>query len=78
MEEKPSKKSALIESVAEEIKKVSYLGAAGPYVILGEKDKDVVGGATLLAIALTWFIICQVVAHVLLALARKMEAEDHD
>lgn len=63
----------IVRSIAEELKKVAYVGAAGPYVVLGEASKTVVGGATLIAVSLVWFIICQTVAHLLMALDSKME-----
>ncbi len=76
MSEKPKKDRALIRSIADEVKKVAYLGAAGPYLIMGDTTKTAVGAATLITIAIAWFVICQVVAHVLLSLAVKMENED--
>lgn len=75
--EKPSSKEArIVLSIAEEAKKVSYLGAAGPYLVFGEQAKTVVGGGTLIVIALIWFIMVQIAAHAFMALAEKMEAGD--
>lgn len=74
MGEKRPKKETVIRSIADEIKKVAYLGAAGPYVIMG--DKGAVDGATLVAIALIWFLGCQSIAHFLLALADRLEVEN--
>ncbi len=76
MGDKPRKYLELIRSIADEVKKVAYLGAAGPYLIMGDETKSAVGAATLIALAVAWFILCQVVAHVMLSLAVKMENED--
>lgn len=76
MEENKPKESRLVISVADEVKKLSYLGAAGPYLMLGDEAKTVIGGSSLLAIAMVWFIICQAVAHGLLALAERMAEQD--
>jgi len=66
------KEAKLVLSIVEEAKKVSYLGAAGPYLLFGEQAKTVVGASTLIVIALVWFIMTQVVAHVLMGLAENM------
>lgn len=71
--EKTKKDLTVIRSIAEEIKKVAYLGAAGPYLIMSEKT---VGAATLVVLAIGWFVFCQVTAHVMLSLATKMENEN--
>lgn len=70
------KEAKLILSIAEEAKKVSYLGAAGPYLLFGDQAKTVVGASTLIVIALVWFIMVQLIAHALMALAEKMETND--
>lgn len=72
----PVKQAVVTRSIAEEVKKVAYVGAAGPYVLMGEQAKTIVGGSTLVAISLVWFIMCQVVAHIFMVLADKMEAND--
>lgn len=72
----PKKRSAIILSVADEVKKVSYLGAAGPYLAFGDDAKTVVGGTSMVAIALVCFILCQVIAHGLMVLANTMEVQD--
>lgn len=76
MADKPKKERALLRSIADELKKVAYLGAAGPYLIIGEGTKTAVGAATLIALAVGWFVICQVAAHLLLSLIERMEYED--
>lgn len=63
----------LVRSLAEEVKKVSYLGAAGPFLLLGDQAKSIVGGPTVLAIAIAWFILCQAAAHALIAVANAGE-----
>lgn len=44
---KPSirKEAKLVLSISEEVKKVSYLGAAGPYLLLGDQAKTAVGAS---------------------------------
>ena len=76
MGSKPDHHGVVIRSIAEEVKKIAYLGAAGPYLVMGDQARTVVGGATLVAIALVWFIMCQAVAHFLMVLAEKAEAQD--
>ena len=76
MEEKQKKTEDVIRSIADEAKKLSYIGSAGPYVILGDQAKTVVGASTIVAIAVIWFIIWQFIAHFLLSLAIKVENED--
>jgi len=76
MAEKPKKERALLRSIADELKKVAYLGAAGPYLIMGESTKTAAGAGTIIVLAVIWFVVCQVAAHVLLSLAVKMENED--
>lgn len=66
----------VVRSISEELKKVAYLGAAGPYLVFGESAKTAVTGAELLAIAIGWFIICQTIAHFLVSLAEKMEVNN--
>jgi hypothetical protein len=39
MEEKQKKTEDVIRSLADEAKKLAYVGSAGPYVILGFKQK---------------------------------------
>lgn len=68
--------SAVIKSIAEEFKKVSYLGAAGPYLVFGANARSVVDGATIIVIATVWFIIWQIVAHFLVSLAQKLEVDN--
>lgn len=72
MSDTARQRQSVIRSIADETKKVAYLGAAGPYVILGDQVLQETG--FIVAIALSWFIICQCVAHLLLALADRMEA----
>ena len=74
MGEKRSNSGTVIKSIADETKKVAYLGAAGPYVIMGEKAGA--DASALVAIALVWFIMCQSLAHFLMVLADKMEVEN--
>jgi hypothetical protein len=76
MGESPKKEGRVIRSFTEEVKKVAYLGAAGPYLMMGDQAKSIVGGSAMVAIALVWFIICQVIAHVFIALADRMEAQN--
>lgn len=76
MAETPSSEGKIIASVADEVKKLSYLGAAGPYLVLGDEAKTVIGGGTMVAIAMVWFIMCQAVAHGLIALAERMAEQD--
>lgn len=76
MSEKPRKERTLLRSIVDELKKVAYLGAAGPYLIMGESTKTAVGAGNVIVLAVIWFVICQVAAHVLLSLAEKMENED--
>lgn len=66
----------LVRSFADEVKKVSYLGAAGPFLLLGDQAKSIVGGAAVLAIAIVWFMLCQVVAHALIAAANAGETDN--
>ena len=66
----------LVRSFAEEVKKVSYLGAAGPFLLLGGQVKSIVGGATVLAIAIVRFMLCQAVAHTLIAAANAGETDN--
>lgn len=73
MGDKRPKNETVIRSIADETKKVAYLGAAGPYVIMG--DKGVVAGATLVAIALVSFIMNQSLAHFL---ADRVETNSDD
>ena len=49
------------------------LGAAGPFLLLGDQAKSIVGGPTVLAIAIAWFILCQAAAHALIAVANAGE-----
>ena len=66
----------LARSIADEIKKVAYLGAAGPYLLLGDKAQTVVGGGIMVAIAVVWFIMCQAIAHAMIAAANAGENDD--
>ena len=67
--------AGVVRSIADELKKVSYLGAAGPYLVFGASARTVVDGATIIVIATFWFIIWQTVAHFLVSLAQKMEVD---
>ena len=52
------------------------LGAAGPFLLLGDQAESIVGGAAVLAIAIVWFMLCQVVAHALIAAANAGETDN--
>ncbi|MBK6744694.1 MAG: hypothetical protein IPG66_17745 [Hydrogenophilales bacterium] len=68
-EKKSEAAKRLILSLADELKKLSYLGTAGMLLLFGNKASQVVDGPTMMVIAIAWYLLMQVIAHILLACA---------